>query len=299
MTVSIIKDWDGDMNKQTPGGTGFWDGIRFINGHSAFADVVVVLNSSPQNFIGFYRKGGKWMMSQEPPHESYIWQTKAYTFFDKVFTFWDPKKFPQHPIVNTQTCLPWHVKKSFDELIALKASHLKKRNHVSWITSNLNIRPGHELRLSFMDFLNQNGFKFDLFGRGFQPIDDKFDAIAPYNYSIAIENFSCPDYWTEKIADCFLSWTMPVYYGCTNITDYFPKESMILIDPNKPDDAIKKMKDALSQDLWNERLSYIHEARQLILNKYQFFPAIVEKIKNLNISKQNRTIAFFRKSVYK
>ena len=30
---------------------------------------------------------------------------------------------------------------------------------------------------------------------------------------------------SEKIADCFLAWTMPIYYGCPRIAEYFPAES--------------------------------------------------------------------------
>jgi hypothetical protein len=293
--VSIIKDWEGDLMRQTPQGKGIWDGIKFISGNSMTADVVVVLNSTPVDFFGFYRKGGKWLMSQEPPHESYRWQTRGYRYFDKLFTFWMPSEFPESNIINEQTCLPWHVNRSYDELIALRSDALVKQDKISWITSNLNSRPGHELRLGFMDFLRKQGFQFDLFGRGFDPIVDKFDGLAPYKYSIAIENYSCNDYWTEKIADCFLSWSMPIYFGCSNITRYFPRDSMILVDPRDPAGALQIIQDAIDGNLWQKRLSQIEEARNLILNKYQFFPAIAKRIRGCEVGAAGRTFSIIKK----
>ena len=68
---------------------------------------------------------------------------------------------------------------------------------------------------------------------GFKSIEDKWAGLAPYKYSLAIENAVTPDYWSEKIADCFLTWTLPIYYGCLNLEDYFPKQSFIRI-PFKP-----------------------------------------------------------------
>ena len=42
-----------------------------------------------------------------------------------------------------------------------------------------------------------------------------------YMFSLCIENTSQKDYFTEKIVDPILTNTVPIYYGCTNIFDYF------------------------------------------------------------------------------
>lgn len=47
------------------------------------------------------------------------------------------------------------------------------------------------------------------------------DALMYYNYNIAMENSRHQNYFTEKIIDCFLTKTIPIYYGCPNIGDYF------------------------------------------------------------------------------
>jgi hypothetical protein len=150
--------------------------------------------------------------------------------------------------------------------------------------------------MSFKDYLLQENINFDLWGRGFTTIEDKFDGLYPYKYSIAIENYSCHDYWTEKIADSFLSWTMPIYYGAKNITKYFPKESMILIDPNNKEKSLDIIKDSIANNLFEERIDYIQEARNLILNEYQFFPAVTQLIRNSSINLLDKKWHFIPKN---
>lgn len=109
----------------------------------------------------------------------------------------------------------------------------------------------------------------DLFGKGINFITDKMDGLLPYRYSLAIENASIPYYFTEKINDCFLAYTVPLYYGCRNIDKYFPSRSYIPIDINNSDAAIKKIRDVIENDDWNARLDAVKEARELVLNQYQ------------------------------
>ncbi len=49
-------------------------------------------------------------------------------------------------------------------------------------------------------------------------------------YHIAIENTQQQDYFTEKVLDCFVSKTVPIYLGCPNIGDYFDVRGMIIVD---------------------------------------------------------------------
>lgn len=48
-------------------------------------------------------------------------------------------------------------------------------------------------------------------------------------FSLAIENVSEIDYFSEKILDAFQTYTVPVYYGCPNIGDYFNADGIIFI----------------------------------------------------------------------
>lgn len=55
-------------------------------------------------------------------------------------------------------------------------------------------------------------------------------------YGVAIENFSHRNYFTEKILDCFLMKTIPIYWGCSNIGDFFNDRGIIQF--NNIDDLI-------------------------------------------------------------
>ncbi len=185
-----------------------------------------------------------------------------------------------------QPCVNWFPKLSYEELLELKPP--KKDLEISWVTSNNSDLYGHKLRLSFIKYLKDKGFPFNLYGRGFTPIIDKKDGILPYKYSIAIENFQIKEYWTEKIADCFLCWTIPFYWGAPNIDKYFPDGSYILIDPKRPKWSLDKISDIISSNYYAENLEFIREARELVLNKYQLFPYMSKQIDYAKIKSKNK-----------
>lgn len=263
------------MMRQTPAYSGRWRGIEFTLDAVRECDYVIVLNRVPVDTEVFCPPENIWSMMQEPPVKEYSWLQKGYDSFSRIIT---PDMALSGPhIMHDSLALPWHVNKSYDDLTCLAHPEGKLRN-ISWITSNSKGRCGHQERIKFLDAL-QGLIDFDLFGRGFNPIEDKFEGIYPYKYTLAVENYSGKFYWTEKISDCFLSWTMPIYYGCTNIDAYFPRESYIKIDIAKPEEAADIINQAVSDRLWENSLDAIEQSRNLILQKYQFFPHMAGMIK--------------------
>lgn len=72
---------------------------------------------------------------------------------------------------------------------------------------------------------------FDLYGpgwnghaawRGVLPPGRKREALAGYRYAVVFENGQFPGYITEKLFDCFIAGTVPLYLGAPNIRDYVP-----------------------------------------------------------------------------
>ena len=265
-----------DLERQTPNSSFVWNDIQFTEDPTEEVDFVVVFNQPGKDINVKANIGGRWLFLQEPPYVRNEYFKYHFRFADKVVSgFGEDIEHNE----QAQAGLPWHVNKTYDELSKLSVDELTKQDRVSWITSNNNMFPGHQPRLDFVDFLKQKEFDFDLFGRGFQPIDDKFDGIAPYKYSIAVENYFARDYWTEKAIDCMLSWTIPLYYGCTNMKDYFPEGSFVEIDILKPEAALEKIEEVVSEDYWSKNIDALAEARELILNKYQMFPMLESRIK--------------------
>ena len=70
--------------------------------------------------------------------------------------------------------------------------------------------------------------RVDFYGSGCEkPIEFKIEALKDYMFSIVIENSIESDYFTEKILDCFLSGTIPVYVGSKTTSQYFDENGII------------------------------------------------------------------------
>jgi len=48
-------------------------------------------------------------------------------------------------------------------------------------------------------------------------------------FGVVIENVSHRNYFSEKILDCFLLKTIPIYWGCSNIGDFFDIDGILVV----------------------------------------------------------------------
>lgn len=138
----------------------------------------------------------------------------------------------------------------------------------------------HNDRHRFTQRLKADLPEMDVFGHGVRYIDDKSEALDAYRYHLAIENHICAHHWTEKLSDCYLGMTLPFYYGCPNLTDYFPAESFLEINIFEYEQACEQIQRAIVDDFYSQRLSAIREARRLFLESYCTFAlvsSVVEK----------------------
>lgn len=70
--------------------------------------------------------------------------------------------------------------------------------------------------------------RFDLVcGYGRAPVEPKMEIFKDFRYSVVIENSRVNTYWTDKIVDCFACGTVPIFWGCPNIGEYFDPAGMI------------------------------------------------------------------------
>lgn len=165
----------------------------------------------------------------------------------------------------------------------------EKTRLFSWVASNLTLLPGHRRRNALREFLLRQKLPgLDIFGRGVRYVEDKWDALAPYRNSLAIENSSSKDYWTEKVADCFLSWTLPLYDGCSNLEDYFDPASFIRIDAGDHAGTLRRIEELSRSDEWERRMSAIAQSRRRILEEYQMFPAFARAIATYGTATRER-----------
>lgn len=153
-----------------------------------------------------------------------------------------------------------------------------KKLRISVICSQKSTMPGHRKRLEFLEKLSKHpiGNHVDIFGGGVGPIADKWDVIAPYKYHIVLENSVVPDYWSEKLADGFLGFALPIYHGCPNIHDYFSPQSLRLIDINDFDRSVALLENILEHDPYEEHAGAIIHARNQVLDEYNIFQLMAD-----------------------
>jgi len=71
---------------------------------------------------------------------------------------------------------------------------------------------------------------------------DKIEFMKDYKFVMSFENSSYPGYNTEKLVDGFISKTIPIYWGDTNVnSDYNPKSFLSYHDYNDQDILIEKI----------------------------------------------------------
>jgi len=107
---------------------------------------------------------------------------------------------------------------------------IEKTRLMSLIASAKRSQPGHFPRHATIAWARELGLDLDALGGGYQPFEHKRDGLAPYMYSVVIENVRETNYFSEKLIDAILCDTIPIYLGCPNIGDFLDTQGMILCE---------------------------------------------------------------------
>ena len=263
-----------DIKNQTPNQSMIWNGITFTEENVPECDFVIILDY-PKNDISLkVNKNNIFHFCLEPSNEVSKYRQFANKNASTIFNQLNAdKKFEL-----CYPALPWHIGLSYDELKNIEVKQLTKENKIVWVTSNQRSSIQHDFRMNFLDSIKILPF-VELYGKGINPIESKWDVMKSSKYAIAFENFKSNYYWTEKIADCFLSYNIPIYYGCDNITNYFNSNSIIQLDPKDKHISLK-LKELISSNYWEKNLDALVDSRNLVLEKYQMFSLFESVIRN-------------------
>lgn len=135
-----------------------------------------------------------------------------------------------------------------------------KTDNISIITSNKNYTIGHNLR---HQIINQFSNEINLIcGRGYKPIDHKIEALKHYRFSIIIENDNNNYFFTEKLIDCLMTGTIPIYYG-SNLEHIFDYDGFIKIDSIED---FYKILPQINEDTYIKKLSHIKKNFEIAKN---------------------------------
>lgn len=280
--TTVCPEWP--FIRQTPGGKGIWGDCQFlINDDSTECDWWFVVDDPTRTVSAACDASRTVLLTGDPPSiksypEGFLAQ------FATVITCHDGFRHPG--VIHSQQALPWLVgwrkengqntfSQDYDSLKAL--TEIKKSKELSVAVTGKAITEGHRARLALARALTDAlGDRIDVFFFDSGNSYDKWDFMAPYKYHVVMENSSCRDYWSEKLSDCILAGAFPIYYGCPNLSDYFPPESFAAFDVRSPGQAVKVIEGCIRDKRYENSFGSLRAARELVLDKYNLFALIAE-----------------------
>jgi len=87
-------------------------------------------------------------------------------------------------------------------------------------------------------------------------LGDSKNPLFDSQFHICIENTKRENWFTEKLIDCLQTKTVPIYYGCPNIGNWFDTRGFIIVNDLK--DIIDAC-NSLNENTYSEMLPYIED----------------------------------------
>ena len=230
------------------------------NIHKSYDLIFMNLRKKTYNIILDNPNVDKYLIITEPePLLPISWDLDLHSrYFTKIFTwnddFVDNQKYFKFYYPNAKInsaklhfdlnqkrklCVVVAGNKHNNHKLALYAERVKairwfERNHpedfdlfgIGWDKRYISTR--FIRRFNKYNLITKNNFFKKKFSSYKGSIESKIDVLRLYKFSICYENLkNLSGYITEKIFDCFLAGTIPVYLGARNIKDYVPEKTFI------------------------------------------------------------------------
>jgi glycosyltransferase involved in cell wall biosynthesis len=109
----------------------------------------------------------------------------------------------------------------------------------------------------------------------------KTQLFEKFQFSIIIENSKQTNYFTEKIMDCLLAKTIPIYYGCPNIGDFFDTRGFIIIESEEIEPTLNELYNkiaTLDETYYSRHLEFV-ERNFKTAHQYMDIYTNIEKAK--------------------
>lgn len=153
--------------------------------------------------------------------------TQKRMFAHEAFSNVPPTKKYNIPVF-INWCEPLPIEKKKENYL------LTKQNKISFMPGKKNFLIGHRLRHHIYDKIknrrNVINNNFVLYPSSTW-VEDKKSIFENNQYSIIIENIHTPGYMSEKIVDCLLRGSIPIYWGANDvIQEYFDTKTVLFFD---------------------------------------------------------------------
>lgn len=136
----------------------------------------------------------------------------------------------------------------------------KKKCEMLFICGSDGTTEGHKIRKRMWDQEKEIKFQHTFL------TDNNKELLDTSMFNLVIEDDKIPNLFTEKINDCFLTKTVPVYYGDPHIGNIFNIKGMIVVDKEK--DIIETI-NSLTEESYTSKLEYITDNHKRILKRIE------------------------------
>ncbi len=271
------------ITRQTPGGSGQWDDIQYITQADDQPVSAWVVYDNLKQPISQVCPAENTLLITGEPECLRRYRSRFTSQFGQV---WTAQPSIQHSLLTRQhEAQPWHYALhagsvhgrplGFDELRALRRP--QKTKCLSVICSSKSDSEDHRRRLEFVRLLQRElGDHIDVFGRGIRSMEDKSEAIYDYKYHIVLENDHGEHFMTEKLADAFLGWSYPLYFGGPEAQRRFPTGSFTAINIYQPNEALAIIRQVVGGQVYEQSQDKIAAARETVLYKNNLFALLAE-----------------------
>ncbi len=257
-------------------------------------DFLVVFNNYKKIKNNIYNFYNTLLLACEPPsihnyNLDYINQFRWIVSSDK--------KIKHKNKIYKTTFFPWHVGinrnlKFSNKNLKFKKLYkmdFKKKKLLSIIQTNKSYCIEHDIRNEILNKLKQEFGKYiEVFGRDYNYVSDKLNALKNFSYHVCIENYFGKNFWTEKLSDPLVTRTNPIYLGCSNISDYFPKNNFFHLSKHNDEKNLILIENIIRK---KSHKFLCHKERELIFTKYNILTFLDNFIKkNLSIKKKDINI---------
>lgn len=163
----------------------------------------------------------------------------------------------------------------------------KKEFEVSFLVGGKSLTIGHNLRHVIWNNQEKISLNKNFFNSSHFPYRTTKDSkilgnnklpLFKSQFHICVENSKENNYFSEKLIDCFYTKTIPIYWGCPNIGEWFNTDSIIIV--NSVEEIINFC-NTVDEDFYIQKIKSINENYENCKKFLKYHDRVTEKIKNI------------------
>jgi hypothetical protein len=226
----------------------------------------------------------------EPPFYTDFYDRNIGSYCNRVYTCCDQKYYSSNENFCSSPSLMFNNIAGNADIF--RSNHnFTKPGKLSFCVSNLKGNEMYDFRRELVYRILESDLDCDIYGSGWEINDlrykgrpaDKGEALLPYEYSIAVENSIYDGYVSEKLFDCFLCNTVPLYYGTPTVDSVYNPASLLKLPFTGDYESLVNWLRELARQPPKSNFKFrnaVLESKERYLTKYSIYNLIKKIVKS-------------------